>query len=629
MLDLTPTVLALYDLPVGEDMDGRVIASAFETMPEVNFIPSWDDVPGADGRHPAHTRLDPVAATEAMEQLIALGYIEKPDNNIETYVEKTVSELRFNLLEAFQDANRHAEALEIARDLCRREPDDQRYALKRFLSCQALGHVAEMREIVDDMDGRRRHVWKDALARMKEFRALTKERYEAKKTAAGEPIDEEDCKKEIGFELDPQARPDGPREFLLSLEERTELRAARNRKRYAPAITDLLVAQTLVAEKRFEPALAVLERLKRAVGTGPAILLQSANLLRTLGRFDEAEATYEKALQIDPDNTQALQGICRVALRQRQYERAAHAASESLGRLYFAPMTHYLHGLAKLGMKDHGAAADSFRKALSQNPHFPEAHLRLARVLKFQLGDPDEAAAHLRWYREMRRKPSNKPAAGVNKLTPAVVSRCSSHLSRPLPPLGDAVFIVSGLPRSGTSMLMQMLDAGGMEIVTDERRESDEDNPRGYFELEAVKKMFRERDWLADARGKAVKVVVPLVTHLPPGCDYRVVLIERDYDEILASQAGMIARRGEPIEDSQERRDRLRNEYIRLVAQTRNLLEGRADVKIVSVRHEDVIGNPRAIAELLNHFAGGGLDTARMSMAVDRSLHRNRRRLAV
>ena len=253
VLDLTPTVLTLYDLPVGEDMDGRVVVSAFARAPEVTFIPSWDDVPGNDGRHPGHTRLDPVVAVLAVEQLVALGYVEKPGDNIEEYVEKTVNELRLNLLEAFQDGNRHPEALEIARDLCRRNPDDQRYALNRFLSCQALGYVSEMREIVDDMDGRR---------------------------------------------------------HLLT----------HNRPRYTPAITDLLQAQTLVAEKRFAPALAVLERLQRAVVTGPTVLLRSADLLRTLGRLGEAEAAYERALEIDPDNTLAAQGLCLVALGQCQYQ---------------------------------------------------------------------------------------------------------------------------------------------------------------------------------------------------------------------------------------------------------------------------------------------------------------------
>ncbi len=253
VLDLAPTVLTLYDLPVGEDMDGDVITSAFENPPEIRTIPSWDDVPGNDGRHPPHTRLDPVAAAEAMEQLVALGYVEKPGENIEEYIAHTVDELRFNLLEAYQDGNRHAESLEIARDLCRRNPDDQRYALKRFLSCQALGHVTEMREIVDDMAGRRRELFRAALERMAEFRDLAKQRYEEKKAAAGQTPDPEECDEEIQYELNPHAQPDKPREFLLQPDERKELEKTQKLKRYHPAITDLLQAQTLAAEQRFSP----------------------------------------------------------------------------------------------------------------------------------------------------------------------------------------------------------------------------------------------------------------------------------------------------------------------------------------------------------------------------------------
>ena len=96
-------------------------------------------------------------------------------------------------------------------------------------------------------------------------------------------------------------------------------------------------------------------------------------------------------------------------------------------------------------------------------------------------------------------------------------------------------------------MLMQMLDAGGMSILTDRVREADEDNPKGYFEFEAAKRLLRDQAWLADARGKALKVVAPLVSSLPAGCNYRVLLIERDYAEILASQAKMIVRRGESM----------------------------------------------------------------------------------
>jgi predicted AlkP superfamily phosphohydrolase/phosphomutase/tetratricopeptide (TPR) repeat protein len=628
VLDLAPTVLTLCDLPIGEDMDGRPVLGAFEDTPEVEFIPTWDDVPGNDGRHPPHTRLDPVAAAEALEQLVALGYVEKPGDNIEEYVEKTVRELKFNLIEAYHDANRHSEALEIARDLCRRDPDDQRYALKRFLSCQALGHVSEMREIVDDMSGRRREVFKNALTKMKEFRDLTKTRYEEKKTAAGETIDAEDCESEIAYELNPQLTPTEPREFLLTKEERKELMTTLSAKRYTPAITDLLEAQTLAAEKRFAPALAVLDRLNRTTAAGAAILLQSANLLRGMGRLDEAEAAFQRALEIDPDNTQAYQGLCRTALARRDYQKAATAAAESVARLYHSPMTHFLHGVALSGLKEFRAAAESFRTALEQNPHFPAAHLRLARILKFRLADPEEAAEHFRWYRAMRDRQPERPAPIAAQAEQATIEPTTLPMDEVMPPLGDDVLVVSGLPRSGTSMLMQMLSAGGVPILTDHERDADEDNPRGYFELEAVKTMFRQEDWVKDAKGKALKVVAPLVCGLPPGCNYRVVLIERDYDEILASQAKMIERRGELVGDSPARRDRLRREYARVIAQAKNVLSARADVKVVSVRYEDVVNNPAETAALLNRFAGGGLDAAKMSMAVDRSLHRNRRQAA-
>ena len=531
VLDLAPTVLTLYGLPAGEDMDGRVVAGAFENPPQTGTIPSWEDVAGNDGRHPPHTRLDPVAAAEAMEQLVALGYIEKPGENIEEYVESTVRELRFNLLEAYQDANRHVDAIEIARDLCRRQPDDQRYALKRFLSCQALGLVTEMREIVDDMDGRRRKVFEEAGERMGSFRDLVIQRYEEKKAAAGEAVDAEECDREIIYELNPRAEPDQPREFLLKPDERKELGKTLDARRYQPAITDFLQAQTLTAEKRWFEALDALERLDRAQAAGPGLLLQSADLLRRMGRFEEAEKTCRRALGINPDNVHAHLGICRLALGRRDYEGAAKAASECVGRLYFFPMAHFLAGVALSGMGDFDKARVSLQTALSQNPHFPQAHLRLGRLLKSRLNDPATASEHFHWYREMRQRRPARTAVGDRRRDLPAVAEATPGLDKALPPLGEDVFVVSGLPRSGTSMLMQMLDAGGMEILTDRVREADEDNPKGYFEFEAVKKLLRDQSWVTDARGKALKVVAPLISSLPGGCNYRVVLIERDYDE--------------------------------------------------------------------------------------------------
>jgi hypothetical protein len=194
----------------------------------------------------------------------------------------------------------------------------------------------------------------------------------------------------------------------------------------------------------------------------------------------------------------------------------------------------------------------------------------------------------------------------------------------------DDILVVSGLPRSGTSLLMQMLQAGGVPILTDSVRAADLDNPKGYFEFEATKKLLEDQSWLAHARGKAVKIVVPLVCSLPPGFRYRVLLIERNYTELLDSQAKMIQRRaiqrgGKDLPNSPERRELLTREFARAMDRAKTLLGSREDVQLLVLRHEDIMGDPEAAARFLADFAGGTLDRACMAATVDRSLHRNRR----
>jgi predicted AlkP superfamily phosphohydrolase/phosphomutase/tetratricopeptide (TPR) repeat protein len=625
VLDVAPTLLALCGLPVGADMDGRVLTNAFEDPPDVAVIPSWEDVPGEDGRHPPDTRLDPIAAAEALEQLAALGYIEKPGANAERNVECTVRELRYNLVEAYQDANRHGDAIGIARDLCVRNPDEQRYALKRFLSCQALGFVGEMREIVDDMDGRRRALYEEAVEKMKPFRDLAAQRFDEKKAATGQTADPGEREREIAYELDPRANPEEPREPLLEPDERAEMEKWRNLIRYQPALADYLQAQVLTAEKRWFEALTALQRIRAVHLARPGLLLQAAELYRRLGRAQEAESTYRAALDIDPDNAHGYLGLARVALRRRDFAAARESALNCLQRLYFYPMAHFVLGVALAGLREDERSAEAFRVALLQNPHFPQAHLWLARLLRFRFKDRDAAEEHFRYYRAMRRR---KPASSVVQDAPrerAVAERVAARLETPLPPLGDAVFVVSGLPRSGTSMAMQMLNAGGMPILTDGLREADEDNPRGYYEYETVKKMFREPNWIGEARGKAVKIVAPLVCALPAGHDYRVLLIERDFGEILDSQARMIVRRGEAVPDSPERRERLEHEYARVIEQTKRTLSARRAIEFLAMRYEDILRDPIEAACQIAFFAGGGMDAERMAEAVDPSLYRRRR----
>lgn len=185
-----------------------------------------------------------------------------------------------------------------------------------------------------------------------------------------------------------------------------------------------------------------------------------------------------------------------------------------------------------------------------------------------------------------------------------------------------AVVIVSGLPRSGTSMTMAMLAAGGLPCVSDGTRSADEDNPRGYFEDERVKSLAADSDWLRAASGQVVKIVSPLLAHLPPGPEYAVLFMRRDLDEVLASQAKMMERRGEPqtVPD-----DEMKWYFEKHLRRVESLLEERADTRVLYLEHGEVIADPRRQAAAIASFLDLPLDLERMAAAVDRGLYRNRR----
>jgi len=184
----------------------------------------------------------------------------------------------------------------------------------------------------------------------------------------------------------------------------------------------------------------------------------------------------------------------------------------------------------------------------------------------------------------------------------------------------DTIIVVTGLPRSGTSLMMQMLDAAGVLLLTDGKRNADEDNPHGYFEFEAVKSLGRDSSWLTAAHGRAVKIVAPLVAHVPGDHRYAVIWLERSIDEVLASQAAMLARAGHgPGSDPAA----LRHALPRQVAAARGELE-RRELPILEVSHGDAIAQPQRVAEQVCSFLGGGLDIAAAARSVDPRLHRQR-----
>lgn len=190
-------------------------------------------------------------------------------------------------------------------------------------------------------------------------------------------------------------------------------------------------------------------------------------------------------------------------------------------------------------------------------------------------------------------------------------------------PDNTPVIVVSGLPRSGTSMMMKALEAGGITMLTDNLRQADVDNPKGYYEFERVKQLPQgDTAWLAEARGKGVKVIAALLEHLPPGYPYRVLFMQRALPEILASQKKMLARRGEdPDKVNDEEMARLFTQHVNKV---KAWLAAQPHMAVLDVDYNQMLAAPRPHLVVVNQFLDNILDVDRMVAVVDQDLYRNR-----
>lgn len=191
--------------------------------------------------------------------------------------------------------------------------------------------------------------------------------------------------------------------------------------------------------------------------------------------------------------------------------------------------------------------------------------------------------------------------------------------------LSNKIIVVSGLPRSGTSLMMMMLDATGIPPMQDHIREADADNPKGYYEYERVKKLpDGDTQWVADAKGKAVKVITMLLEHLPTKYKYDVVIMQREIGEILASQRKMLERRGEdPNKVSDEEMGELFSKHF---DQVMEWIAKQKNFRFVEVSYNDLLETPEKEVARVNQFLGGKLDEAAMLAKIDPNLYRQRKK---
>jgi len=187
--------------------------------------------------------------------------------------------------------------------------------------------------------------------------------------------------------------------------------------------------------------------------------------------------------------------------------------------------------------------------------------------------------------------------------------------------MDQTITIVSGLPRSGTSLMMQMLDRGGMDVVTDNIRTADEDNPKGYYEFEKVKKIKEDSSWLKDTRGKVFKMVSMLLLDLPLDEKYKIIFMKRNMNEVLASQRKMLERLGRESGPDDDEMGELLTVHLN---KTYNWLEKHKNIEVVYVNYSDLIEDPMMQAETVNRFLDKKLNVEKMVQVIDKSLYRNR-----
>jgi len=645
LLDICPTILTLFGLAPAKDMDGKVLLTAFKEPPPVEPIESWDKVPGDAGTHPPETQLDPVASAEAFKQLVDLGYVAPPGPNEKENIDECVRELKYNLARAYRDGNCCGEAAALAEELWTRWPKEHRFGIL------LVGCLAPLRQLE-----RRRAVIEELGRRIEKYQAEAKaELAKRKEQKDSEEKEEQDtpAKRRAQFEERQLRELAHGRplliEWLLASQFLLEKRPAEARPFLEMVAAAACNADIPVGARPVgEPGLNSNTRAKNAnkyVGVTDELRQRVASALVELGEMDEARQLLETALDNDPENALVHAQLAGIHFRARRFDQAIAAAVESLSLLYFQPGLHALLGQALLETKRIDDAERELLVAVSQSPRHIAAHHLLAKLYREHLNRPADAFAHEGRARSLRNEVAavkreraetvRIAADGSKDLSPSPwdedrgerdrrvhQSTVSTNLFGPEVDPTQIITIVSGLPRSGTSLMMQLLVAAGREALTDSKRAADEDNPLGYFEFEKAIELAKDTSWLQQARGKVVKIVAQLLPHLPSNEHYHIIFMERDLTEVIASQKAMLARQSRRGAELDEHK--LRDTYTSQLNRVHTQLARRPEVRMLTVNYSDLVTDPTTQVSTLAEFLRAPFDSQAAANAVRPDLHRQK-----
>ncbi|MDQ8207448.1 alkaline phosphatase family protein [Coraliomargarita sp. SDUM461003] len=615
LLDIAPTVLHAFGLPVGRDMDGKVLESVFSEPTPIQRIDSWDDVAGNSGMHPSDAQLNPQDAQAAMDQLIELGYIDKPDADQTIAVEKTNRELQYHLAQSHVDARHFRKAITIFQQLWEKWPDESRFGIKLMHCYLALKKPRAARKTLNLLIERKQHYAQAAQHELDEI-------YQAKLAEKTVPSSTEQTARLTITDED------------LTPQEIEQVRQLKIRAQTNPETLAYFEGLVLQAEKHYEKALDCFSKL---ISVEPSrrvsLLTRMGDVCLSLKRWEEAEAHFTAIIDLDPENAIARMGLCQAFLPRKRNIEAAAEAQASIQLKHHNPHGHYLYGIALHRCGHIEWAIDALNEAVQQNPLFPKAYQRLAFIYSKRLKNETKADECRQKALEAKRllkdhleQPSTLATAQATTepkptpYTPVMLNQTGKVQCQPK----QWITIVAGLPRSGTSMLMQILQAAGLPVLSDAQRKADASNQKGYFEHEAIKALDKSVDIFNDAHGKVVKVVIPQVQYLPHTHPYKIIIIERDLDEILASQDSMLKRNQKAT--SAATRGGLKNVFVNQIRECKNILLNHPQADCLSISHREAIHSPEATVDAIIEFLQiPNMNRDAMVAAVATELYRTRR----
>jgi predicted AlkP superfamily phosphohydrolase/phosphomutase/tetratricopeptide (TPR) repeat protein len=353
-----------------------------------------------------------------------------------------------------------------------------------------------------------------------------------------------------------------------------------------------LLASIALQRKRPAEAVGLLETVGGLGMTSPNALLLLARAFVELRRWDEAAEAAKGSIALDPDNPQPYLALTRQLIHRKLYAEAAECALTAISLDFSRANAHFLLGVALAGEGKRDESCQALLTCLKREPAFLRAYRLLARLYREQ-GDEAKAQACQQQYRTVI-------DLGKVKSVPPPNPRPLSPTPKPPATQEEMEFvIVSGLPRSGTSLMMQILRAGGIPVMTDGKRAADEDNPEGYWEWEDIKLLPKHPEIIANAKGKAVKIISALIPSLPLQHRYKVIFMKRPVTQVVESQVAMLTRQGKPPVEDKIHMAKLLDQHSN---QVRALLQRSKRVDFMEVDYPALLTHPQPVIEEIAKF---------------------------